>query len=123
VKILLVEDNPDTLRLLKRLLCAMGHEVNSAASVQGALEAAAEPFDLLISDIGLPDGSGWELMRQLNSTRPIKGVALSGFGTEEDLRKSREAGFITHLVKPIDVSRLEQVIEQITAAASVVRWA
>jgi len=120
VKILLVEDNPDTLRLLTRLLAAMGHEVRCAASVHGALEiAAAEPFDLLISDIGLPDGSGWELMRQLKGIRPIMAVALSGFGAEEDLRKSREAGFIAHLVKPIDVTKLEQFIEQADEARHV----
>src|SRR5437764_10249500 len=96
VRILLVDDHEDTSRAMKRLLERIGYEVRTASSVAGALEAATRnPFDLLISDIGLPDGSGLDLLRRLRqngdggAARPVKAIALSGFGMEEDLRKSR----------------------------------
>jgi CheY-like chemotaxis protein len=68
-------------------------------------------FDLLISDIRLPDGSGLDLIRRLQSNRPIRGIAISGFGTEQDQRRSREAGYETHLTKPVDFDRLLEAIE------------
>jgi CheY-like chemotaxis protein len=95
--------------------------VQPAHSVQAALEAAAqEQFDVLISDIGLPDGSGIDLMEKLRTDRPIFGIALTGFGMEDDLRKSQEVGFVHHLVKPVDLNRLDALIQQadaVTAAA------
>jgi CheY-like chemotaxis protein len=65
----------------------------------------------LISDIRLPDGSGLDLIRRLQSNRPIRGIAISGFGTEQDQRRSREAGYETHLTKPVDFDRLLEAIE------------
>ncbi|HEX8202272.1 MAG TPA: ATP-binding protein, partial [Isosphaeraceae bacterium] len=113
LRILLVEDHKDTLRIISRLLGRLGYTVKTASSVRMALElAGGEAFDLLISDIGLPDGSGLEIMRTLRP-RAIKGIALSGFGMEDDLRKSREAGFAHHLIKPINFRTLEQVIHQV----------
>jgi CheY-like chemotaxis protein len=83
-------------------------------SVKEAIAAAeASEFDLLLSDIGLPDGSGIELMRQLGSRFNIKGIALSGFGQDEDLRRSSEAGFATHLTKPINLKVLQEVIKRL----------
>jgi CheY-like chemotaxis protein len=83
--------------------------------VQDAREVSGrERFDLLISDIGLPDGSGFEVMRHLRTTQPIRGIALSGFGRAEDLRNSREAGFDHHLTKPVDFQSLEELIREMS---------
>ncbi len=119
VKVLLVEDHPDTLRILARMLEKWGYVVTAASSVRGALESAEkEEFDVLVSDLGLPDGSGLELMRELRALRPgrpLPGIALSGYGAENDLRQSREAGFEEHLVKPVGVEGLRQSLQRITA--------
>ncbi len=116
-RILLVEDNLDTLRILSRLLERWGYEVWGADTVAGALETASrEPFDLLISDIGLPDGSGLEVMREVLRSRPyVRGVAISGFGTDEDIRQSREAGFTEHLTKPVAIEGLRAAIDRLVA--------
>ncbi len=118
VRILLVDDHPDTNKAMARLLERLGYDVQTADSVQAALSAADQTrFDLLISDIGLPDGSGLELMRELlDRQHAIKGIALSGFGMEEDVKKSKEAGFYEHLTKPINFKRLEAAIKDLTAA-------
>jgi CheY-like chemotaxis protein len=116
LKILLVEDNKDTLTYLALVLRARGHEVMAAERLSEALLAAAgRPFDLLISDIELPDGTGLELMRQLRG-RGLPAIAMSGYGTEEDLRASRSAGFAEHLTKPVDLTRLVAAIHRVTAA-------
>jgi signal transduction histidine kinase len=115
---LLVEDHVDTLRIMARLLKTMGYEVGTATSVAEALRLVEEQrFDVLVSDIGLPDGSGLEIMRQLKRRRNIPGVAVSGFGQEEDLHRSREAGFAEHLVKPLDVAKLASVLKRLTVEA------
>jgi CheY-like chemotaxis protein len=81
--------------------------------VASALEALeAEPFDLLISDLRLPDGSGLELMRQLRCRHPIKGIAMSGYGMSEDVKRSLEAGIMAHLVKPVSLPVLENAIRR-----------
>ncbi|HYO09803.1 MAG TPA: response regulator [Tepidisphaeraceae bacterium] len=117
VRILLVDDHLDTNRAMARLLQRLGYVVDTADSVQSALDVAgAKKFDLLISDIGLPDGSGLELMRELLERQPIKGIALSGFGMEEDVKKSKAAGFYEHLTKPINFKRLETAIRELTIA-------
>ena len=115
LRILVVEDEAATLRLMARLLRALGHEVREAGTLAGALEVArSERFDLIVSDIGLPDGSGLDLMRRVTAERgALPSIALSGFGTEEDIRRSREVGFSAHMTKPIDFSRLEAVIRQV----------
>jgi len=121
MRVLLVEDHEDTNRSLTQLLRRRGYHVQPAHSVQAALEAAAhEQFDVLVSDIGLPDGSGIDLMEKLRNNHPIFGIALTGFGMEDDLRKSHEVGFNHHLVKPVDLNRLDALIQQadsITAQA------
>jgi signal transduction histidine kinase len=115
VCILLVEDHTDTARAMTTLLNRRGYDVRRAASMAEALKAAdTTNFDVLVSDIGLPDGSGLELMRQLLTRRPVKGIALSGFGMEEDVNKSRQAGFSEHLTKPIDFKQLEAAIARVT---------
>ncbi len=111
-RILFVEDHPDTARLMTRLLRGKGYDVRSAGSMAAALSSAREYcFDLLISDLGLPDGSGLELIRQLHQQRgAMKAIALSGYGMQEDIARSREAGFTEHLTKPIDFQKLHDVI-------------
>jgi HAMP domain-containing protein/signal transduction histidine kinase len=113
MRILLVEDHEDTNRSLTNLLRRRGYQVQSALNFHSALDLSArEQFDVLISDLGLPDGSGIDLMQTLQSKRPIIGIALTGFGMENDIRKGREAGFRHHLVKPIDLNRLDLLIQE-----------
>jgi two-component system CheB/CheR fusion protein len=115
--ILLVEDHADTAEAVAQLLQAIGHRVTVAGTVAEALAAAeAAPFDLLVSDLGLPDGAGHELMRLLASRRdPMRGIALSGYGMEADVARSREAGFDLHLVKPVTLEELRAAIERLAA--------
>jgi len=116
LRILLVEDHPDTLRILARLLRKWGYGVTTAASVQSALERASEQRpDLLITDLGLPDGDGGEIFRELKARHHLEGIALSGYGTEEDIRKSLENGFAEHLVKPVSFQTLQTAVERLAA--------
>jgi PAS domain S-box-containing protein len=117
-RILLVEDNKDTLAYLATVLRKRGHQVVTAdcfAAALAAFNAALVPFDLLISDIELPDGDGLQLMREIREVEPMTGIAMSGFGAEEDLRQSRDAGFFDHLTKPIDLKRLDNAIRSSSA--------
>jgi PAS domain S-box-containing protein len=117
MRLLVVEDHVDTARTLGRMLGRMGYLVRTTHDVASALElAAAEPFDLLISDLGLPDATGYELMKKVRRFSSLKGIAMSGFGMDEDIRKSREVGFSEHLVKPLDVSRLQQAIRRVAGS-------
>jgi len=112
MRILLVEDHEDTNRSLTNLLRRRGYHVQSAFTFHSALELSAkEEFDVLISDLGLPDGSGIDLIQKLVSKPPL-GIALTGFGMEQDIRRSREVGFQHHLVKPIDLNKLDSVIQE-----------
>jgi signal transduction histidine kinase/ActR/RegA family two-component response regulator len=112
LRILLVEDNRDTLRFLALILGQRGHTVETATSLEEARAKLSGALDLLISDIELPDGSGLDLMREVAARHEFPGIAMSGFGSEEDLRFSRGAGFAAHLTKPIDIARLETAIQQ-----------
>ena len=102
LRILLVEDHGVTAKMMRMVLTADGHTVETAGDVATALELAGQhAFDLLLSDLGLPDGSGHDLMRQLRQRgHKFPGIALSGYGQEEDIQRSREAGFAAHLTKP-----------------------
>lgn len=112
LRILLVDDHPDTSVALQRLLARRGHTVAAAGDMRSAMEAAeGGQFDLLISDVGLPDGSGLELMARLRATCDIRGIAISGFGMNGDIEKSIQAGFSEHLVKPVNLEKLEAAIE------------
>jgi PAS domain S-box-containing protein len=114
LQILLVEDNRDTLRALARLLERHGHRVRAAADLATARRlAAAGPFDLLLSDIDLPDGDGRDLMRELRQRGAVPGIAMSGFGSEADIRASREAGFAAHLIKPITPREVDDAIRRV----------
>ena len=113
VRLLLVEDHEDTADLFAGLLRRAGYSVHVANSVQSALAVDASGFDLLLSDVGLGDESGLDLMRTLRRTRDVRGIALSGYGTEDDVRASKEAGFALHLTKPIDFGELLQAIAKL----------
>jgi PAS domain S-box-containing protein len=111
IRVLLVEDHVDTARAMVKLLERAGYQVDWAERVASALELAADrPFDVIVSDLGLPDGSGYDLMRTLKDRHGARGIALSGFGMEGDILRGRQAGFIEHLVKPVDVATLDQAI-------------
>jgi len=112
-RLLLVEDNQATLEVLGRILRKQGHDVVTASTVEAARDFAAnQDFDLVISDIGLPDGNGIDLMNELTRDYGLRGIALSGYGMDEDLARTKNAGFIAHLVKPIDLDRLNRVLEE-----------
>jgi CheY-like chemotaxis protein len=115
LQILLVEDHKDTARVLGRILKNAGYEVSHADSMLKARELAnTGRFDLVISDVGLPDGSGLDLMRGLRETQGLTGIALSGFGTDDDVAASTAAGFAEHITKPVDWERLKSAIERLT---------
>jgi CheY-like chemotaxis protein len=116
----LVDDHLDTCTALERLLVRRGHLVAAAHNVRSAMEAAARnSFDLLISDIALPDGTGTELMTYLHAISRIPGIAISGFGMNGDIEKSIDAGFAEHLVKPVKMENLEAAIDRVMAAVAV----
>ena len=120
LRILLVDDHQDTCVALERLLVRRGHLVAAAHNVRSAMEASCRnSFDLLISDIALPDGSGTELMAYLHAMAHIPGIAISGFGMNGDVHKSLEAGFVEHLVKPVKMENLEAAIDRVIGATSV----
>ena len=120
LRILLVDDHLDTCTALERLLVRRGHLVAAAHNVRSAMEAAARSsFDLLISDIALPDGTGTELMTYLHAISRLPGIAISGFGMNGDIEKSFEAGFTEHLVKPVKMENLEAAIDRVMSAAPV----
>jgi PAS domain S-box-containing protein len=117
-RILLVEDHEQTRSTLARLLERRGHNVVGAATVAAAREIAATrgPFDLVISDLGLPDGDGHMLMTELRDAYRLPGIALSGYGMNQDLERSRQGGFLTHLTKPVDVHALQVAIAAVCEA-------
>ncbi|HWM89999.1 MAG TPA: ATP-binding protein [Thermoanaerobaculia bacterium] len=116
LRVLLVEDHSDTAAALAELMRLHGHEVRVAGTLAQALAAAEQGgLDLVVSDLGLPDGNGQDLMRQLAQRFGLRGIALSGYGMEEDLRRSREAGFELHLTKPVNLEALETAIQRVAA--------
>src|SRR6266567_3622286 len=113
-RVLLVDDHHDTCLGMKRMLEHRGYQITIAHSAEQAVEKVrTQEFDLLISDIGLPDRSGYELMREVRLNKRLPGIALSGFGSEEDVNQAREAGFAEHLTKPINFERLEKTIQSL----------
>jgi CheY-like chemotaxis protein len=112
--ILLVDDHDESLFVLARLLMKYGHAVETAQDYAGAMSAAGrQQFDLLISDVGLPDRSGLELMQELRAAQGIKGIALSGFTEEKDVNASQGAGFAKHLNKPVVLGELLAAIQEV----------
>jgi signal transduction histidine kinase/CheY-like chemotaxis protein len=113
-RLLVVDDHYDTCTGMKMMLERRGYDITLAHSADQAVEKVrSQDFDLLISDIGLPDRSGYELMRELQNIKQVRGIALSGFGSEHDISKARAAGFAEHLTKPINFERLEEAIQNL----------
>jgi len=120
LRVLLVEDHRDTALAMAKLLRRSGHWIEIAGDVATGLAlASAQPFDLLISDIGLPDGTGYELMREIRRKCDLPGIALTGYGMEGDLQATSEAGFAEHIVKPIDPVQLHEVIARVASQRSI----
>jgi CheY-like chemotaxis protein len=112
-RILLVEDHTPTRLAIESLLRRRAHEVVAAGSLEAARKAAdAGAFQLLISDIGLPDGSGYDLLKELRRRGPIVGIAVTGYGMESDIAESMRAGFSIHLTKPIKIAALEAALHE-----------
>lgn len=100
---------------MRKLLGSCGHAVATAMTNAAALRAAdRESFDLVISDLGLPDGLAYDLMSKLRQRYGVRGIALSGYGTETDIQRSKAAGFAEHLIKPVDLDTLIATIERVT---------
>src|SRR5207302_4194959 len=113
-RVLIVDDHYDTCIGMKGMLERRGYTIAIAHTDQEAVEkVCAEEFHLLISDIGLPDRSGYDLMREVRLNKDLPGIALSGFGTEQDVNQARAAGFSEHLTKPINFERLEKTIQNL----------
>jgi CheY-like chemotaxis protein len=113
LRIFVVENHEDTRFLLVLLLEQLGHTVFSATTLAGALEALpASNCDVLISDIGLPDGNGWDLMMRLGADRPQYAIAMSGFGMSSDRQRSLNVGYRHHLLKPVEPNQLERLLDE-----------
>jgi CheY-like chemotaxis protein/nitrogen-specific signal transduction histidine kinase len=118
-RVLLVEDHASTRAAVQKLLSRRGMDVLVAGSVEEALALAkTASFDFVLSDVGLPDGDGYQLFTALRELRPaLQGIAMSGYGMEDDLRRSRAAGFNAHLVKPVSIAALEKSLAQLSNPA------
>ncbi|HEV7403784.1 MAG TPA: ATP-binding protein [Chthoniobacteraceae bacterium] len=110
-RVLLVDDHDDTRETLAKLLTRSGYDVTGAGTVQGALDKASTgTFDILVSDLGLPDGHGTDLMRALKEQYHLPGIAFSGYGMQDDVEKSLASGFSAHLTKPVDFKKLKEAM-------------
>ncbi len=116
--ILLIDDHADTLRSLARLLTRNQYHVTTACRYdEGLAKARGGTFDLIISDLGLPDGSGLNLIAEIRQFCVAPAIALSGYGMEEDVAKTLAAGFNRHLTKPVTFPVLLASIRQLMSAA------
>ena len=114
LRILVVEDHSDTLQALSRLLSHFGHEISLADTAQSALHTIdSKEFDVVLCDIALPDGNGYDVVAEAKRKRPVKAVALTGFCASEDIERGKEAGFDFHLAKPVDFHELRAVLGRI----------
>jgi DNA-binding response OmpR family regulator len=109
------------VEILCDLLTENGFQVETANSVAAARSMDLEHVDVIVSDIGLPDGSGLDLMRELRMRTNRPAIALSGFGMESDVNAAEDAGFDLHLTKPVDIDRLLSAIENLCRKARRVR--
>jgi DNA-binding response OmpR family regulator len=115
-RILVVEDHADTRRGLERFLEVIGYDLVVADSVRSAQKLAKKNvFDVMLIDLNLPDGTGWDLLKGLNKKKQVPAVAMSGWSSEKDVAKSKEAGFLAHLVKPIIPEELVEALGQAIA--------
>ena len=116
LRILVVEDHSDTLEALSRLLNHFGHDICTANDAQSALDMInSKEFDVVLCDIALPDGNGYDVIAEAKRKHAVKAVALSGFAERDDIERGRKAGFDFHLAKPVDFHELRSVLGQIAA--------
>jgi CheY-like chemotaxis protein len=116
LRILVVEDHSETLEALSRLLSHFGHEISVADGAQNALNIInSNEFDVVLCDIALPDGSGYDVIAEAKRKRPVKAVAISGFAATEDIERGKKAGFDFYLAKPVDFHELRSVLGKISA--------
>ena len=115
MRILVVDDHKDTVDVLARVLRTFGHQVQSAFSIAEARQfCGSREFDLLLCDIGLPDGDGWELA-EVAKAHGMRAIALTGHGMASDIQRSSACGFAAHLLKPIMFEDLQRAIDQVVA--------
>ena len=115
-RILVVEDHSDTLQALSRLLNHFGHEISTADDARSALDMInTKEFDVVLCDIALPDGNGYDVIVEAKRKGARKAVAISGFAARDDVERGRKAGFDFHLAKPVDFHELRSVLGQIAA--------
>ena len=113
LRLIVVEDHAESADGLKKFLNAVGYRVFVATDMTSALSlASAVEFDVLLSDLALPDGNGWELLKRLSAERQIRAIAFSGHNSPDDLQRSAEAGFIEHIPKPLCPERLCAAIDR-----------
>jgi two-component system, chemotaxis family, CheB/CheR fusion protein len=109
-RVIVVEDHASTAEALRKFLTCIGYKVYVAPDIASARGLAkAVEFDVLLSDLRLPDGTGWDLMQELSAEKPVRAIAISGYNTKDDILRSRKVGFLDHIAKPL-------VAEQLTAA-------
>jgi CheY-like chemotaxis protein len=117
IRVIVVEDHAASAEGLNRFLSAVGYKVFIATDMSSALSlVSAVEFDVLLSDLALPDGSGWELMKRLSAERRIRGIAFSGHNSPDDLQRSAEAGFLEHIPKPLSPEKLCAAIDRAAMA-------
>jgi CheY-like chemotaxis protein len=113
LRIFVVENHPDTLKYLTIYLEQMGHAVSTARSMREALEKLPEAAcQVLISDIGLPDGDGWEMLQRSRLAGSVYAIAMSGFGMNADFLRSKAAGYRHHMLKPFDPAELDAMLDE-----------
>ena len=119
-RLLVVDDHPDTLLMLNRLLTRSGFEVHTALSAgEAVVLAQSNSFDLALVDVGLPDRDGCDLMRELRDVYGLKGIALTGYGMQEDVERCRAAGFSSHVLKPFDMRELIGIVTAVVGGRDV----
>ena len=118
-RVLLIEDHADTATVLTLLLKKFGHTVDCAGSVaDGLAKFEAGEYDIVLSDLGLPDGTGIDFVQKLRQQSAVPAVALTGYGMEDDIRRCTEAGFNAHLTKPVNFTELNALIVRLTTPAA-----
>ena len=114
-RVFVVEDHPSTAAAVKRYLEVSGYRVEVAGDVRSALRfARTKRFDVLVCDLHLPDGTGWDLLMKLRRRRRVTAIAFSALDGAEDRRRSKEAGFVEHVTKGSDGDMLVDIIDRLT---------
>ncbi|PWU05682.1 MAG: hypothetical protein C5B47_08660 [Verrucomicrobia bacterium] len=117
LRIFVVENHTDTLLALRQYLESLGHKVTTARTLKEAIEKIPrENINVLLSDIALSDGSGWELLQRITLSPNIFAVAMSGFCTTADIERSYQVGFWYHLIKPFKVIEIDKILEEAARA-------